>query len=128
MIIKVTKGIKISVERQFEPGYSNPEQPHFVFSYRITIVNESRETVQLMRRYWEILDSNGDYREVEGEGVVGNQPILKPGESYTYESACNLVTDFGVMRGKYLMVNVDDGNPFEVVIPEFQLEAPFRLN
>lgn len=128
MTTQVTRGIKISVDCEYEPSYSDPNQPHFVFSYTISIRNESQKPVQLMRRYWEILDSNGDYREVEGEGVVGAQPVLQPGEEYSYESACNLTTDFGVMKGKYLMVQDDDGNPFEVTIPEFQLEAPFRLN
>ncbi|MCB0396721.1 MAG: Co2+/Mg2+ efflux protein ApaG [Flavobacteriales bacterium] len=128
MFTKVTKGIKISVKSKYEPAYSDPDQPHFVFSYSITIRNESQQTVQLTRRYWEIIDSNGDYREVEGEGVVGNRPVLHPGEEYSYESVCNLLTDFGLMRGKYLMVSDVDGSPFEVTIPEFQLEAPFRLN
>lgn len=125
----VTNGIKITVTTDFEQGHSDPYRSQFLFSYRIAIENMGEETVQLVRRRWCIHDSSGEYREVEGEGVVGAQPVLEPGESYTYESACNLSTDAGKMHGTYTMQRVDDPqDEFEVRIPEFKMIVPFRLN
>ena len=128
MISLVTKGVKITVRTQFQPLHSRPEMRHFIFTYRIMIENTSEYTVQLLRRHWHIFDSNGEHREVKGDGVVGQQPVLMPNEIYEYESACNLVSDTGKMRGVYEMMRIIDKEPFTVEIPEFKLIAPQRLN
>lgn len=128
MISSITEGVKVSVLAEFQPEHSNPLQAHFVFTYRITIENHSDQTVQLLRRHWYIFDSIGTVREVEGEGVVGQQPILEPGEVHTYVSGCNLRTSIGKMRGNYLVERIMDGQRFQVQIPEFNMIAPYRLN
>ena len=128
MIFQITKGIKITVRTHFQPAYSRPEMNHFLFTYKIVIENSSEYSVQLLRRHWYIFDSNGEHREVEGEGVVGQQPVLMPNTIYLYESACNLITDIGKMHGKYEMIRIIDKEKFEVKIPEFHLIAPQRLN
>ncbi|MFN7116892.1 MAG: Co2+/Mg2+ efflux protein ApaG [Saprospiraceae bacterium] len=124
----ITRGIKVSVETQYQPAYSRPLEMKYVFSYHITIENMSEETVQLLRRHWYIFDSNGVIREVEGEGVIGKQPILHPGESHEYASWSPLMTEMGKMYGFYLFVRQSDDEQFKVQIPEFQLLAPFKLN
>ena len=128
MISAVTEGVKVSVRTEYQPEYSSPMQAHYVFTYRITIENGSGYTVQLLRRHWMIHDSNGSVREVEGEGVVGQQPVLEPGEAHEYVSGCNLKTGVGKMRGTYQMERLVDGSHFDVDIPEFTLIVPFRLN
>ena len=128
MVTKVTEGVKISVATKYRDDYSNPHNFHYLFSYRITIENQNDYTVQLLKRHWYINDSSGEYREVEGEGVVGQQPVLKPGEVYEYESACNLTTDIGSMKGVYLFQREFDGMNFKVNVPEFKMIVPFRLN
>ena len=128
MATRVTHKIKISVESQYQELYSRPEQRQFYFSYHIRIENTSDYTVQLMRRHWYIFDASGTGSEVEGEGVVGQQPVLKPGDVYEYESACNLNSEIGSMHGTYLFVREADGGSFEVQIPRFELIASFRLN
>lgn len=128
MVAAVTDGIKISVQTEYQPEYSSPQNMHFVFAYRITIENKSEHTVQLLRRQWFIYDSDGTIREVEGEGVVGQQPILEQGESHHYVSGCNLRTNIGKMKGTYLMERIMDGKKFKVAIPEFVLIPPFKLN
>jgi ApaG protein len=125
---EVTAGIKVSVETFYQPSHSNAMQSLFVFAYRITIENASDHSVQLKRRHWFINDSNGTKSEVEGEGVVGNQPVLTPGETYTYVSGCNLTTEIGRMRGTYLMERVADKKTFSVNIPKFDMVAPAKLN
>jgi ApaG protein len=101
---------------------------NFYFSYRIRIENNSEDTVQLMRRHWYIFDGTGEKSEVEGEGVVGQQPVLRPGESYEYESACNLNSELGSMHGVYTFIRQKDDVVFEVEIPRFELIANYRLN
>jgi ApaG protein len=128
MVKQVAHNIKITVEAKYQDSYSSPAQRHYLFSYRITIENNSEFTFQLLRRHWYIFDSSSENREVEGEGVVGEQPVLMPGESYEYESACNLTTDMGKMHGTYTLVRKADGNQFTVRIPEFQLLVPYRMN
>jgi ApaG protein len=128
MVTQITEGVKVSVETVYQSEYSNPAQEHFMFAYKITIENLSDYTVQLMRRHWYIFDSNGTLREVEGEGVVGEQPVIEPGESHEYVSGCNLKTDMGSMKGSYLMRRLMDNQTIRVNIPEFQLVAPYRLN
>ncbi len=128
MVTKITEGVKVSVETIYQPEYSNPANEHFMFAYRINIENMGEYTVQLMRRNWNIFDSNGSKRVVEGEGVVGQQPTIEPGEKHEYVSGCNLKTDIGSMKGSYEMIRVVDGQKFQVNIPEFQLIASYKLN
>ncbi len=128
MVTAITEGIKISVDTIYQDEHSNPENGHFMFAYRISIENLTDFEIQLMRRQWFIFDSNGTVREVEGEGVVGVQPMIMPGDSYSYVSGCNLKTDIGSMRGRYLMRRTLDDSEFLVEIPEFELVVPFRLN
>lgn len=123
-----TQGVKVTVTTNYLPDYSSPGQQHFVFAYKINIQNNSEFTVKLLRRHWFIHDTNGIVREVEGEGVVGQQPVLEPGESHEYVSGCNLKTGIGKMRGTYLMERLVDGRQFNVLIPEFVLIVPYKLN
>lgn len=128
MVSQITDGVKVSVRTQYQPDYSNPAQEHFVFTYKIMIENCSEHTIKLLRRHWFIYDANGGVREIEGEGVVGLQPILEPGEIHEYVSGCNLKTDLGKMAGTYLMERVRDGKKFNVTVPAFSLIVPYRLN
>lgn len=128
MVTAITQDIKISVETIYQDDYSNPANEQFMFAYRIEIENLSDYTIQLERRKWFIFDSNGTTREVEGEGVVGFQPIIEPGQSHAYVSGCQLTTEIGSMRGHYSMNRLIENTPFEVNIPEFQLIVPYRLN
>ncbi|MBB6003190.1 MULTISPECIES: Co2+/Mg2+ efflux protein ApaG [Arcicella] len=128
MVSAITNGVKVSVLTHFQPEYSNPFQGNFVFSYHIKIHNGSDYTVKLLRRHWYIHDANGLVREVEGEGVVGQQPTLEPGQTYEYTSGCNLNTSLGKMAGTYQMERIFDGKFFNVVIPDFTMVAPFRMN
>jgi ApaG protein len=128
MVSEVTEGVRVSVVTEYQSEYSNPRQAHFVFTYKVIIENHSENTIKLLRRHWTIHDSNGIVREVEGEGVVGQQPVLEPGEVHEYVSGCNLRTNLGKMAGSYLMERVLDGRQFRVVIPEFTLVVPYRLN
>ncbi|MBX5438405.1 MAG: Co2+/Mg2+ efflux protein ApaG [Thermoflavifilum sp.] len=125
---KVTEGITISVETFFQPDYSNPMGHEFMFAYRITIENDNVFPIKLLRRHWYVVDSNGVKREIEGEGVVGMQPIIAAGERYQYVSGCNLRTEMGKMYGTYLMENLMTKRVFEVKIPEFQMIAPLKMN
>lgn len=124
----ISAGIMVNVEIFYQPEYSNPLQSEYMFAYRITLENYNSYPVQLLRRKWHIFDSNGLYREVEGEGVVGVQPVLHPGESYQYMSGCNLNTDMGKMKGFYEMENLDTKKKFQVIIPEFEMIAPAKAN
>ncbi len=128
MVTRITKGIRISVTFSYQELYSRPESRHFFFSYKIRIENTSNHTVQLMRRHWMIFDSATPKQEVEGEGVVGQQPILHSGETYEYESACNLTSEIGSMHGTYLFKSVSDDTYFKVAIPRFELITPYRQN
>jgi len=128
MVTEITKGIKVSVETEYQPAYSSPSQYHYVFTYRITIENHSEYTIQLLRRHWHIYDAGFTQREVEGEGVVGQQPVLEPGQAHQYVSGCNLKSGIGKMIGTYLMERVVDGVTLQVNIPEFTMIAPLRLN
>jgi ApaG protein len=127
-ISKVTEGIKVSVETIFQDMYSDPAKNYFLFTYKIRIENTSDYDVQLQRRKWDINDSIFEKREVEGAGVVGQQPILRPGQVYEYESACNLKSEFGKMSGNYTFERVVDGAQFKVDVPEFRLQVPYRMN
>lgn len=128
MVTKITDGVKISVETIYQPEYSNPANEHFMFAYRINIENMTENSVQLMHRHWHIFDSNGTKREVEGEGVVGEQPVIEPGDNHEYVSGCNLKTEMGSMKGSYEMKRIVDNRTFRVNIPEFYLIAPYKMN
>lgn len=128
MIQQVTEGVSVTVETFYQPAQSNPVASEYLFAYRITIENLSTMPVKLLRRQWHIMDSNGTYREVEGEGVVGQQPLIEPGGSHQYISACNLRSDMGKMSGNYQMENLYNKRLFRVEIPEFQMIAPFKMN
>lgn len=128
MVKATTEGIQVSVETIYQSEYSNPVNEHFMFAYRVEIINLSDTSVKLLRRKWIIFDSNSTKREVEGEGVVGLQPVIEPGESHVYISGCNLKTELGFMRGTYLMERLHDETFFNVNIPEFQLVVDYKLN
>ncbi len=129
MVTQITDGVKVSVETVYQSEYSNPENEHFMFAYHITIENVGEHSVQLLRRHWVIYDSgSGDKREVDGEGVVGLQPLIAPGEKHDYVSGCNLKSEMGYMEGSYQMRREVDGTLFDVLIPRFSLVAPFRMN
>ena len=116
----VTRGVRVHVESEYAAERSQPSQNQWFFLYTITIANEGHEIVQLLTRHWIITDATGRIEEVRGPGVVGKQPILKPGESFTYTSGCPLNTPFGVMQGTYQMVT-DAGEHFDATI------APFKI-
>ncbi|MBL4624093.1 MAG: Co2+/Mg2+ efflux protein ApaG [Flavobacteriales bacterium] len=128
MTTEVTEGIHITVKSFYRPEFSNPLKNHFMYTYRITIENNSNSTVQLISRHWYIFDSTADDYEVEGQGVVGIQPVLSPGDVHEYESACELTSEIGNMYGSYTMQRQIDGSLFEVKVPKFQLIAPMKLN
>ena len=128
MANKISEGMEVSVETFYQPDYSNPISGEYMFAYRITIENHNGFAVKLHRRHWHIFDSNGSYREVEGEGVVGVQPILQPGERYQYVSGCNLRTEMGKMYGTYIMENLHNKKTFEVNIPVFEMIVPFKMS
>jgi ApaG protein len=128
MATSVTHGIRISVLPRFEAAHSDTQVGRYMFSYRITITNTGSNTVQLMRRHWHIWDSLGPPREVEGPGVVGETPVLGPGEDYTYSSVCDLRSGIGRMHGTYRMRRTDKEGSFEVRIPAFDLIHPGLLN
>jgi ApaG protein len=117
----------ISVRPQYLVEHSNPDEQHYVFAYTVTIRNTGEHTAQLMSRHWVITDGNNAVEEVRGEGVVGEQPVLKPGEAFEYTSGCPLPTPVGSMRGSYQCV-ADDGTAFEAPIPEFVLSTPRTLH
>jgi ApaG protein len=127
MVTEITRGVRVTVVTEYQGGYSVPSQGNFVFTYRITIENNSDHTIQLLRRHWYIHDATFEKREVEGEGVVGLQPVLEPGESHQYVSGCNLRSGIGKMYGTYLMERIVDGKKFRVTIPEFIMIPPFFL-
>jgi ApaG protein len=128
MISKISSGVRISVETYYQPEYSNPVNSEFMFAYKITIENNNSFSVKLLRRHWHIFDSNGSVREVEGDGVVGVQPIISPGSSYQYISGCNLRSEIGKMHGTYLLENLNNNKTFTVAIPGFEMHAPYKMN
>lgn len=128
MISQITKGIKISVKTSFEGTYFKNYKIQFAFSYEITIENQSKDFVQLNSRHWEINDALNEIEIVDGEGVLGKKPIIKPGEKHIYSSGCLLTSPFGCMKGYYNMINFSTTKKFKVIIPTFKLSVPFALN
>ena len=128
MVQQVTNGIKISVISKFEGTSYRNSQQYFAFSYQVTIENQSNNTVQLLERRWNIFDSLNLTEIVEGPGVIGKKPILKPGQTHTYKSNCFLTSPIGAMSGYYKMVDFSSSNLFKVYIPTFQLMVPSIRN
>jgi ApaG protein len=128
MVSQITNGIKISVLTSFEGTYFKNKKQHFAFSYEITIENHGKDAVQLITRHWEILDALNNKETVDGEGVVGQKPILKPGEKHIYSSGCLLASPFGAMYGHFNMINYTTTRNFRVAVPTFKLCASFALN
>lgn len=124
----VTDNISISVMPKYEPEESNPSIGKFIYSYQVIIENLGSDTVTLLSRHWYIVDSIQEKREVKGEGVVGVQPELKPGETFKYMSWCPLHSPIGKMFGHYLFMNLTAKTTFKVIIPEFLLVSDFKLN
>lgn len=122
----LTQDIEVSVEPYYLEEQSDPDDGRYVWGYRVAITNHSDRSVRLMNRYWHITDQNGQVDEVTGPGVVGEQPQLRPGDTYEYSSGCPLDTPSGVMFGHYQM-ETDEGDLFEVAIPAFSLDAPGML-
>jgi ApaG protein len=127
MISAVTEGIRVSAEVTFVPDQSSVEKERYVFSYTITIANESEGTVQLLRRHWVITEGEGRVTEVHGDGVVGETPVLEPGDEFTYTSGAVLESSTGTMEGHYDMEE-SDGSLFRVAIPVFTLALPHALH
>ncbi|MBY0330586.1 MAG: Co2+/Mg2+ efflux protein ApaG [Acetobacteraceae bacterium] len=122
----VTQGIRVTVRAFYLADQSEPDRGHFVWAYRVAIANEGRRTVQLLKRTWLITDAMGRTQRVHGEGVIGEQPVLEPGESFEYTSGTPLATPSGFMRGVYHMVAGDSGEAFDVTIPTFSLDSPHQ--
>jgi len=123
-----TNGIKVSVQAQYEEESSNPALQRFIYSYRIVIENLSGETVQLLSRYWLIIDGDGTKREVRGEGVIGEQPVLKPMDIHSYTSWCPLSFPYGKMQGHFIMQNIETDQRFPADVPPFNLIAGYKQN
>ncbi len=128
MIQQITKGIKISITSNFEEKRYQGTQIYYAFNYSITIENQGNDTVQLLSRHWNIFDSLKNIEIIEGEGVIGEKPILKPKQIYTYTSNCFLTSPVGAMNGFYNMVNFNTSQKFKVQIPSFQLTTPATFN
>ena len=123
----VTRDIRVHVDSRYDPSRSSPPESLWFFLYTVTIRNEGSETVRLVSRHWVITDEHQRVEEVRGEGVVGEQPILAPGESFSYTSGCPLKTATGSMRGSYQMI-ADGGEEFDAEIAMFTLIEPLSIN
>jgi ApaG protein len=122
-----TRGVRVEVQSRYLAERSDPLRQRWFFAYDIRISNHGDEVVQLLNRHWIITDANGQIEEVKGPGVVGDQPILAPGESYSYTSFCPLTTPFGTMEGGYEMAT-DGGQTFRAKIARFTLSQPMAVN
>ena len=120
----VTRGIRVTVEPRFVAEESQPDKGKYFFAYTVEITNLTTERVQLKSRHWRIVDGHGKLQEVRGSGVVGKQPVLGPGETFTYTSGCPLTTPDGTMQGDYTMA-LESGEAFRAEIPAFALDSPF---
>jgi len=126
MYTKTTRQIKITVSPAYLADQSNPPERHYVWAYTIQLENYGKETVQLLNRYWHITDANGGVQEVRGAGVVGEQPVLTPGNIYQYTSGAALKTASGIMAGNYEMTT-SEGERFLIEIPAFSLDSPDQV-
>jgi ApaG protein len=127
MSVAVTRGIRVQAESRYIPEHSHPGAGQWLFIYTIRILNEGDERVQLISRHWVITDGNGHVEEVRGPGVVGEQPVLDPGQGFEYTSSCPLPTPYGTMEGTYQMVTAE-GERFDAKIPAFLLTEPNAIN
>ena len=128
MVSKISAGVSVTVEVFYQPSFSVPINGEFMFAYRITIENHNNFSIRLLSRHWSIFDSNGENKEVEGEGVVGTQPFINSGEQFQYTSGCSLRTEIGKMYGAYTMENQNNKQTFQVQIPPFEMIAPSKYN
>jgi len=124
----LTRGIRVQVESNYLPERSDPDENQWLFVYKVLVTNESPRAVQLLGRHWIITDSDGRVEEVKGKGVVGEQPVLEPGETFEYTSGCPLRTPFGTMQGVYQMVVIESGEKFDAEIAPFSLSEPYAVN
>jgi len=124
MYSKTTQGITVTAQPQYLAGQSEPEGQRYVWAYTIVLENHGSHTVKLLNRYWHITDALGRSKEVRGPGVVGEQPVLRPGETFEYTSGVPLTTPSGIMVGEYEMV-LENGESLQVAVPAFSLESPF---
>ncbi len=128
MIQQVTRGIKISVKTKFEGSFLKENVPHHAFMYFITIENQSKNVVQLLSRHWKIKETINQPQYLNGVGVVGKKPILRSGQSYTYQSGSLITSPMGSMSGTFIMINFSNANKFNVEVPHFKLNVPYILN
>lgn len=126
MFSKITHSIKVTATPQFLDQHSEPDEDHFVWAYTIQLENTGAETVQLMNRHWKITDAHGLTQEVHGEGVIGEKPVLKPGEAFRYTSGTALGTSSGIMLGEYEM-ETPGGERFHIEVPAFSLDSPYQV-
>lgn len=124
----ITHNIKVSVRSFYKPEYSKPNQQHFVHAYKIIIENKSEHPIQVMTRHWKIFDSVEPIKNVDGEGVVGEKPIIEPGGKFEYVSGCHLKSEIGYMRGFYNVLNPVTKDMLIIAIPKFTLQAGYKLN
>lgn len=120
-----TRAIEVTVEPEFMPGESDPEEARFIWAYHVSIANNGSETVRLRKRHWRVTDAIGTLHEVEGKGVIGEQPLLEPGDVFEYTSGTPLRTSSGIMSGSYAMETLS-GEMFDVEIPAFSLDSPYQ--
>jgi ApaG protein len=128
LIQQVTRGIKISVKTKFEGSFLKENVPHHAFKYFITIENQSKNVVQLLSRHWKIKETINQPQYLNGVGVVGKKPILRSGQSYTYQSGSLITSPMGSMSGTFIMINFSNANKFNVEVPHFKLNVPYILN
>jgi len=128
MTTSTDNGVKVSVETFYRQDYSNPQLREFMFAYRVTIENKNDFPIIVHGRQWNIFDSMDNDRIVEGDGIVGSYPFIRPGEEYQYVSGCNLRSEMGTMFGQYTVENVEDKTMFKVAVHRFQFIAPFKMN
>lgn len=128
MVKTRTYDVEISVYSKYWPLHSIPKENHYFFVYFITIENKSNYSIKLIKRHWNIFDSTSEKREVKGDGVVGETPVIEPGQKFEYNSGCNLNSDMGYMKGYYTLVDMSNDYEFKVEIPRFDLVIPAKMN
>ena len=128
MVEKITKGIKVSVEARYEGSFLKDHMLHYAFVYKINIENQSKDSVQVLSRHWKVIESTNRPQYVNGDGIVGKKPVVRPGEIHHYQSGCLLTSPIGNMSGTYVMINFSTSRKFNVKIPGFKLNVPYILN
>jgi len=124
LYVATTRGITVKVQPYFLEEQSSPDSSHYVWAYHVRIENNGQDTVQLLTRHWRITNANGRVQEVKGDGVIGKQPVLRPGEAFEYASGAPLDTPSGIMLGSYQMTSSTSGEQFDIEIPAFSLDSP----